>query len=250
MKTDDVGFVNGEKITGSGTQTLSADNDDVNEGYYAETTLSAVDTDLVAANIKCGETIFGVTGTLTPGCVAKTGQTTSYYTGDDGAERKGCEPAVDPSGFANFGNYSRADVATPYPGFTDNEDGTVTDNLTCLVWLKNVDCFGGIRTWTEALGDCNTLADDLCGLSDGSVAGDWRLPNANEARSLFDPNLSSPYLPGGHPFSGAPGGAYWTSSTYTGHTNSAWYVQLGRGEVGYENKSKDGGHVWPVRSGN
>ena len=40
--------------------------------------------------------------------VPKTGQTTSYATGDDGQLEKG--------------------VAWPYPRFTDNGDGTVTDN--------------------------------------------------------------------------------------------------------------------------
>ncbi|NLE95575.1 MAG: hypothetical protein GX600_07850 [Dehalococcoidia bacterium] len=45
------------------TQTLSAANDTVNAGYYAATTLSAVDTDLAAGNIKSGTTVFGVAGT-------------------------------------------------------------------------------------------------------------------------------------------------------------------------------------------
>ena len=29
-------------------------------------------------------------------------------------------------------------------------DGTVLDNLTGLIWLKNADCFG-VQTWTNAL---------------------------------------------------------------------------------------------------
>jgi len=45
--------------------------------------------------------------------VAKTGQTTSYSTGDDGDLEK--------------------DVAWPNPRFTNNSDGTVTDNLTGLI---------------------------------------------------------------------------------------------------------------------
>ena len=46
------------------TQTLSSANDTVAAGYYAATTLSAVDTDLAAGNIKSGTTIFGILGTL------------------------------------------------------------------------------------------------------------------------------------------------------------------------------------------
>ena len=57
----------------------------------------------------------GPCGGLFP--VEKTGQTTSYATGDDGDLEKG--------------------LAWPNPRFTDNEDGTVTDNLTGLIWLKN-----------------------------------------------------------------------------------------------------------------
>ena len=62
MKTDDVGFVNGAKITGNGTKTLTAANDTVPAGYYEATTLNAVDSDLAEGNIKSGVTIFGVTG--------------------------------------------------------------------------------------------------------------------------------------------------------------------------------------------
>ena len=62
MKTNDIAFVNGSKITGSGTQTLSNANDTVAAGYYAATTLHAIDADLTAANIASGITIFGIAG--------------------------------------------------------------------------------------------------------------------------------------------------------------------------------------------
>ena len=35
----------------------------------------------------------------------------------------------------------QAGVNWPTPRFTDNGDGTVTDNLTGLIWLKLVTCF-------------------------------------------------------------------------------------------------------------
>ena len=57
-------WVDGAEITGSiATRTLSAANQTVNAGYYAATTLGAVDTDLAASNIAEGVTIFGLTGT-------------------------------------------------------------------------------------------------------------------------------------------------------------------------------------------
>ena len=49
------------------TRTLSAANDTVSAGYYAATTLSAVDADLAAANITTGKTIFGVAGSASAG---------------------------------------------------------------------------------------------------------------------------------------------------------------------------------------
>jgi len=38
----------------------------------------------------------------------------------------------------------RAGVASPNPRFTDNNSGTVTDNLTGLVWIKNTNAFGEV----------------------------------------------------------------------------------------------------------
>jgi hypothetical protein len=87
------------------------------------------------------------------------------------------------------------------PRFTDNGDGTVTDNLTGLIWLQDPTCFG-LRNWTDALSDANTLANGSCGLTDGSIAGDWRLPNVKEFQSLIDFGQHDPALPPGHPFSG------------------------------------------------
>jgi hypothetical protein len=45
------------------------------------------------------------------------------------------------------------------PRFRDRGDGTVKDNLTNLIWLKDANCFGP-QTWDNALDAANTLADD------------------------------------------------------------------------------------------
>lgn len=62
LPTGKIGFVNGSKITGNGTKTLTDANDTVEAGYYAATTLHAVDADLATGNIKSGVTIFGIAG--------------------------------------------------------------------------------------------------------------------------------------------------------------------------------------------
>ena len=140
-------WVDGSEVTGNiqengagGTITPGTSDQTVASGYLSSANTVSGDADLVGTNIKCGVTIFGVTGTLLPSCVAKTGQTTSYSAGDDGYYQKGCDPAVSPSGGSDFGNYSRTSLLCSV-GFTDNGNGTVTDNLTGLIWLKNAECF-------------------------------------------------------------------------------------------------------------
>ncbi len=178
--------------------------------------------------------------------VPKTGEITCYDssgnpiactgTGQDGALQKG--------------------VAWPSPRFTDNGNGTVTDNMTNLIWLKNANCtdtIGGIAkgsnlTWANALTWSNNLASSSCGLTDGSVAGDWRLPSDTELKSLVDASKSSPPLPTGHPFLNVQSFAYWSATTYAPNTTDAWYVYMGDGFVSYSSKANSS-YVWPVRGG-
>ena len=134
------------------------------------------------------------------------------------------------------------------PRFTDNGNGTVKDNLTGLIWLKDATCFGP-QTWTNALSVSNTLASGSCGLTDGSVAGAWRLPNVKELQSLIDVGNRNPALPGGHPFSGVLFAApYWSSTTFLGFAGSAWRVDLQEGGAGSTGKTATY-YVWPVRGG-
>lgn len=218
-------------------QTLMSTTAVVNAGYYAATNLAQVETDLAAGNIKTNVTIFGIVGTLSTdaagstysAAVPKTGQTNSYATGDDGSFQKG--------------------VAFPKPRFTDNSNGTAKDNLTGLTWLKNANAFG-LRAWAQALTDCNTLSNGTAGagLTDNSVAGDWRLPNAKELYSLIDLGRVNPALPSGHPFTGVQSGYHWSSSTHAAYPDAAWSVYLYDGGVGYATKTTTY-YVWPVRGG-
>jgi hypothetical protein len=136
-----------------------------------------------------------------------------------------------------------------YPRFLDNGDGTVIDRLTGLVWLKDANCFG-TKNWTHALAAANGLAQGSCGLTDGSVAGDWRLPNLKELQSLIDYQNASPALPTGHPFSGVHSffWDYWSSVSDAGAPSLAWYVFNGPGVVDVGAKT-NGFLVWPLRGG-
>jgi hypothetical protein len=150
----------------------------------------------------------------------------------------------------------RKGVAWPNPRFTDNGNGTVTDNLTGLIWLKDANAFGS-RTWTNALTDCATLNNGEHGLTDGSVEGDWRLPNVQELQSLIDYGRYNPALcnaagtgqwTSGNPFTGVQSSYYWSSTTYAYSTAYAWYVYLGAGHV-YNGAKGNTSCVWPVRAG-
>ena len=185
-----------------------------------------VDTDLTVGNIKSGVSIFGMTGTYPVAAVPKTGQTTTYAAGDDGALRKG--------------------AAWPGPRFTDNGNGTVTDNLTGLIWLQNAGCLVG-GNWAGALTAANTLNTGECDLNDGSAQGDWRLPNVRELFSLIDFGRFQPALPSGHPFLNVSWTNYW-SSTRAPTAGFAWYVSLSDGAVYAAGTAVDY-PVWPVRGG-
>jgi hypothetical protein len=154
----------------------------------------------------------------------------------------------------------------PVPRFTENlnslggPDGTVTDNLTGLIWLKNANCtdivgnidkLGGRLAWQDALTWSNALASGACGLSDGSAVGAWRLPNRTELESLI--NLqetdSSVWLNlPNQKFSNVQSAFYWSSSTYALNTFYAWYVYMYGGDVN-PNVKTDNYYVWPVRAG-
>ena len=67
--------------------------------------------------------------------------------------------------------------------FKDNGDGTVTDTRTGLIWLKNANLCD-IKPWDDAVAYCSSLASGQAGLTDGSKAGQWRLPSIQELEGI------------------------------------------------------------------
>ncbi|MBM9518948.1 DUF1566 domain-containing protein [Desulforhopalus vacuolatus] len=76
----------------------------------------------------------------------------------------------------------------PATHFTNNGNGTVTDNYTGLVWLSALS--RDTYTWEEALACVNALN------AAGGYAGmtDWRLPNIRELFSLVDVTKMAPCI--------------------------------------------------------
>ncbi len=145
------------------------------------------------------------------------------------------------------------------PRFVNNGDGTVTDRLTGLLWLQMANCFSS-TTWVQALGDAATLASGACGLTDGSVAGDWRLPSVNELQSLVDYEYSYPALSNAlgtgqyspdDPFQWVHysyARLYWSSTSDAHYPSSAWAVGFFDGAL-HSNAKPYTCFVWPVRGG-
>ena len=139
--------------------------------------------------------------------------------------------------------------------FSDLGNGTVRDNDTGLIWLKNANCFGG-KTWNDAMAAAAGLAHGQCGLTDGSVAGDWRLPTKEEWQAFVDTSYSNPALCNaagtghwsqGDAFDNVQSNRYWSSTEYD--SDHAWVVDVYNGDV-YPNLKVYSYYVWPVRSGN
>ncbi len=161
---------------------------------------------------KTGDTLLPIEGGL-----IKTGQTTPYVNYDDGWYKKGL--AFD---------------------FTDNLDGTITDNNTGLMWAKDgtgVGCMGGATfTWATAIDTCNNLT---C-----ATYTDWRLPNVRELQSIADYGRDNPAI---DPiFINTQSNNYWSSTTYHNITSYAWLVTFGSGTV-YSSRKTNGYYVRAVR---
>ena len=120
--------------------------------------------------------------------------------------------------------------------FIDNDDGTITDRLTSLMWLREP---------KQIAVDYEGAEEYVRGLKVGDLAG-WRLPTIGEFKNLSDNKEQNPALPKGHPFANVL-----THMTYWSKTKHkfAVYMQtmnLWSGRSGQLKKS-DNGIVWPVR---
>ncbi len=166
--------------------------------------------------------------------VPKTGQTTSYHTGDDGDLQSG--------------------TAWPEPRFTTLTNGAdiiVLDSLTGLEWVQAPHSLSGNSekmVWNSAVDFCRTLSF--------AEHDDWRLPSVKELESLVnfgngswgdEPNewLNSDEAP----FSGVHGkyDEYWSGTSLARFTSNAWPVSLGGGHINRQSKIFVK-YAWPVRS--
>ena len=166
-----------------------------------------------------------------------------------------------------------AGAAWPLPRFSDNGNGTVTDNLTGLIWSKHANAPSRAlpgnpnngcpnaendMIWLDAL-------DFISCLNTRNHAGfsDWRLPNLHEMESVVNAGVanSAAYL-NANGFGFGPGlpsevraSQYWTSTSDESSVASpdlsaaaAWDVDLVKGDFPFSTlKNGQANAVWPVR---
>jgi hypothetical protein len=195
--------------------------------------------------------------------VLKTGQTTAYGTGSDGDLQRGA---------------SRS--------YTDNGDGTITDNKTGLMWEKKDSLDNtpnpsdphdadNTYTWCADVNPMDGICDNGTNDMDGTIvttflvalnagsgfAGhtDWRIPNLSELQSIANYQTAIPAADA--VFSAncvasctvttcscTVGGYYWSTTTYQFMPLSAWFVDFFGGFVTV-NPKPNANQVRAVRGG-
>jgi hypothetical protein len=175
--------------------------------------------------------------------IPATGQSTSYFPGDDGNLQNG--------------------IAQPNPRFESNGDGTIRDGLTGLMWLRDANCIqtnypafdndsdagDGKVVWQHALDFANSVNN---GLYPSCSAGysDWRLPNINELKSLANAGVGSATWLNAQGFIGVQPDYYWSSTTDVGIRERALTFPMRSASWIIENEDKPVGlPVMLVRDG-
>jgi hypothetical protein len=168
-----------------------------------------------------------------------TGQSACYT----GVSPWGTTSCTGPAGTAQDADYTINPMS-----YTDNSNGTITDNNTSLMWQKctagytDVNaCTGGAAgtyNWYQANGTINEFRNpsgsfiDVCGNLDLGGHTDWRLPTKKELITLVNYNIQNPG-PTINPsaFPNTKSNRYWTSNVVVGEPGNWWIVYFTDGSV-------------------
>lgn len=155
----------------------------------------------------------------------KTGQTQCY------------DASYNPTACSNTtgqdGNHLKGQVRS----YTDNGNGTVSDNSTGLMWNK---CSEGLSGSSCSIGTATTHtwpnAINLCEGSTHAGYTDWRLPNINELQSLANYGTHSPSI-NTTVFPNTVTSSFWTSTADASNPAYSWVVIFGVGNLYYYTKT-------------
>ena len=128
------------------------------------------------------------------------------------------------SHFARRNNYEEQKKDKKMPRYMDNEDGTISDIKSCLMWQEADD--GILRNFKDA----KKYAENL------TLAGynDWRVPTIEELSTIVDFKRCDPAI---SPAFDCQSGKYWSSSSYADDSSYAWYVGFYSGGTGWACKT-------------
>jgi len=163
-------------------------------------------TNIALSNLSNLENIFSInTSAVTitsPRNLLKTGQTASYIAYDDGEYQKG-----------------------EARSYTSNGDGTVTDNVTGLIWQESDD--GTLRDWNNAKSYCESLS--TAGLT-------WQLPSMDQLIELSDKGTNNPAIDTA--FNNTKDSEYWSADEYLGtERDDIWTVNFTNSRTNNPEKS-------------
>jgi hypothetical protein len=176
----------------------------------------------------------GVAVTARP---VQTGQTTCYD--NTGA-------AIDCAGTGQDGETQ----AGASHSFVDNGDGTITDEVTGLMWEKHSDD-DSIHDRDNRYTFADAVGVKIAMLNSEAFAGydDWRLPNRNELGTLINFGATSPATYGSFNENCQTGctptecnctniSLYWTSTSYVSSPVYQWYVNFSLGDWAVQQKTE------------
>ncbi|WP_455198584.1 Lcl C-terminal domain-containing protein [Kaarinaea lacus] len=138
----------------------------------------------------------------------------------------------------------KLEESTPTSRFTFNDDGTVTDTETKIVWMRcaigqqwdGKTCTGKAKAfnWQEAREAVADINSDSFG-----DPKKWRLPYVPELASIterkcFEPRVNQAVFPG------TPAMAFWTGMERKGDTEKAYAIDFGKGSVMPTRKTNPG----------
>lgn len=130
------------------------------------------------------------------------------------------------------GAVSAVPPSTPASRFTDNGNGTVTDNGTGLMWAK---CASGLSgaSCGQGAGNSSWWGDALSFAAGASLAGytDWRLPNLAELLSLVEVRCVNPAI-NAAVFPNTPDTWFWSGSPTVTDASFTWGVNFASGSNG------------------
>ena len=136
--------------------------------------------------------------------------------------------------------------------YTDNEDGTISDHRTGLMWMKcsydlsNTVC----DTGTATSGDWQAAFDKAATANDNGgtfTYTDWRLPNKKELSSIVDLTSNNPAI-NQTIFPNTQSADYWTSTpSSTGSADEAFTIDFATGTYGAATRSTNTIYVRLVR---